>query len=363
METHASVNSLSHIESSAREQAFVHWLRQDCGLANSSFTVLAMAGDASFRRYFRIHTPHTSYVAMDADPERENCHAFIAMADHLRGLGLYTPQVLHRDLTQGFLLLSDFGHATYLKTLTQHNVDHLYRLAIDALIILQQLPKDQHRQFILPTVSEWTLPHFSREWLLQEFDWHREWFLQKLLKLNLDAATDLKLSRCFAILIDSALQQPQVLMHRDYHSANLMVLENDKVGILDFQDAFIGPCTYDLVSMLRDCYIMWPNDRVRELALYYLAQRQTSEDLPILKQVDEATFLRWFDLMGIQRHLKAVFNFARKYVRDGQAQYLNHIPRTLNYVISVSQHYPELSFLHDYLHTNVMPAWEKLCVR
>jgi N-acetylmuramate 1-kinase len=192
--------------------------------------------------------------------------------------------------------------------------------------------------------------------MLKEWAWHKEWVLDKFLGLSSPLA-EKSLDACYELLVESAVTQPQVFMHRDYHSANLMVLPEGKVGILDFQDAFIGPVTYDLVSLLRDCYIDWPRERVRSWALFYL---QTLHDKGLLSHVDDQEFLRWFDLMGMQRHLKALLTFARKHVRDHQSHYLDHIPRTLGYLLNVSQHYPEFTRLHDYLRVTVQPAFERV---
>jgi aminoglycoside/choline kinase family phosphotransferase len=165
-----------------------------------------------------------------------------------------------------------------------------------------------------------------------------------------------ELDQCFAFVVDSVINQPQVFVHRDFHSANLMVLP-DGVGILDFQDAFIGPITYDLVSLLRDAYISWPEERVMHWVLNY---RQRLQRLNMLKNITSAEFLRWFDLMGVERHLKVLFTFARKRIRDNQAHYLHHVPRTLRYLLRVSRSYPELICLHHYLLEVIQPAFARI---
>ena len=310
-----------------RKLALEQWLQSDAGL--SDVKLQPMTGDASFRRYFRVQ----SFVAMDAPPPAENCRPFVAIARALRDMGLQAPAIINADLERGFLLLSDFGNQTYLKALTVENADQLYQLALQALSVMQSCKQ----------VSSHALPLFHADFMWQEWAWHQEWFLQKYLHLNLDndkAALD----QCYALLVASAVEQPQVFMHRDYHSANLMVLP-DEVGILDFQDAFIGPVTYDLASLLRDCYIDWPVQQVEAWALSYLALLQNRGEL---QTISEGKFLRWFDFMGLQRHLKALMTFARKSVRDEQPQYLAHIPRTLNYVVTVSGFYKELEPLHQY---------------
>lgn len=323
----------------SRKSDLIQWLENACQL--SDLTCQAMPGDASFRHYFRIQTPSNSFVAMDAPPPHENCQPFVAIANAFRKQGLQTPVIIQSDIDRGFLLLSDFGDDTYLKKLNADNADALYTNALDALSRLQAC-RD---------VSGWSIPAFTEALMWKEWDGFSEWFAGKWLGVSVDNPA---LKSCFAALIESALSQPQVMMHRDYHSANLMVLGNGEVGILDFQDAFIGPLTYDAVSLLRDCYIDWDDERVRHWALYY---RQKL--MPLGFSCSESVFLRWFDWMGIERHLKALFTFARKQLRDHQPRYLNHVPRTVHYLIQVSHRYPELAVLHDFLTQEIQPAMKE----
>ncbi len=330
---------------SERNLKFQRWLNSVCqsGVASCH----AMQGDASTRQYSRIVTPTGSYVAMDAPPP-ENCRAFVSIASALRALGLHAPEVFAADIQEGFLLLSDFGDTTYLRAMSaEKNIalaDELYIRALRALHLMQSC---RH-------VTQHTLDPFGREWMEREWAWHQDWFLQKLLGLN--SAISPVVHQCYEQLINSALSQPQVFMHRDFHSANLMVLQDKKVGILDFQDAFIGPLTYDAVSLLRDCYIDWPVTNVHEWAAYYAN----------LHGVPVEIFMRWFDWMGLQRHIKALMTFARKAVRDQQPRYLQYVPRTLNYIITVSAAYPELKALHKFYSETVQKALksvELLCVQ
>ena len=223
-----------------RQAALNHWLTTHCQLP--AYQLDAMAGDASFRRYFRVRAGNRQYVAMDAPPERENnCQPFIAIAASLRRQGLQAPEIIASDLTQGFLLMTDFGDSLYLRELTAATVDPLYTIALDALAILQQ-----------STVTDWVVPPFTADFMYRELQLCKDWFLVKHLGLVLNEQTEIMLADFFQFLAASAASQPQALMHRDYHSANLMVLPDQQVGILDFQDAFIGPVTYDLASLLRD---------------------------------------------------------------------------------------------------------------
>jgi len=321
-----------------RQQALVQWLESVAGL--SQVALQPMQGDASFRRYFRVQ----SFVAMDAPPPQENCAPFVAIAHALRGMGVQVPEIIQADIAHGFLLLTDFGDKTYLKTLNSQNADMLYQRALKALAVMQGCQQ----------VPSHTLSLFDADFMRKEWQWHQEWFLQKYLNIDF-ASQQQSLDACYEVLITSAINQPQMFMHRDYHSGNLMVLPNE-VGILDFQDAFIGPVTYDLASLLRDCYIDWPASQVEKWVLDYLALLQKLK--PELQKVSRGQFLRWFDLMGLQRHIKALMTFARKKVRDHQSNYLQHIPRTLNYIVEVSARYDELAPLHQF-YARVKPSCER----
>lgn len=329
----------------SRLNALYAWLTDVCKLKIGK--VQAMPGDASFRRYFRVTHERQTYVAMDAPPELENCIPYIAIAKALRVSGLESPKIIQDNLSQGFLLLSDFGDQQFLKELNSTNVTKLYRLALNALAIMQGC-----RQ-----VDGWKIPLFTVQFMYQELLLFKEWFLQKHLGLTLTASVEKMLVNHFNILVESAANQLQVFMHRDYHSANLMVLPHDHVGILDFQDAFIGPVTYDLVSLLRDCYIDWPEPLVMQFALQYRDQLNLA--------INDNEFLRWFDWMGLQRHMKALLTFSRKYQRDGNANYLRYIPRTLNYIMVISDRYTEFKEFSRFLHAVILPTYEKvshLCV-
>lgn len=316
-----------------RREALQGWARRQLNWPDASLA--PASADASFRRYFRIQRDATSYILMDAPPEREDCEPFVHVTQLLLGLGLHVPEILARDRKQGFLLLSDLGSRLYLHELDEANVDRLYGDALGALATLQA--RD-------PLGS--ALPPYDRKLLMSEMSLFRDWLLGTHLNLLPDDGQRARLQQAFELLADSALQQPQVCVHRDYHSRNLMVSDYHNPGILDYQDAVIGPVTYDLVSLLRDCYISWPRQRVEAWALgYYELAQQTGILRP--GQADERRFLRWFDWMGIQRHLKASGIFARLNHRDGKPGYLDDIPRTLGYVREVTSRYPELDALHS----------------
>ena len=315
------------------------WLVQSCRL---SFEDIAPASaDASFRRYFRVVLRDGStLVAMDAPPEKEDCHPFVAVAGRMRQAGLHVPQIFAQDLAQGFLLLEDLGTRPYLDELNAGSVDSLYGDATRALLRLQ---------VGAPTEG---LPHYDRAMLLREMQLFPDWLLGEHLGLVLDDGEGVMLSDAFDALVDNALAQPVVCVHRDFHSRNLMVVDDDNPGVIDFQDAVAGPLSYDLVSLLRDCYVRWPADQVDAwVADYHAAARGAG----LTGDVDAATLLTWFDLMGVQRHLKAAGIFARLNHRDGKPGYLADIPRTLGYIVEVGQRRQEVAALGCFVAERVLP--------
>ncbi|MCD6039014.1 MAG: hypothetical protein K0S27_414 [Gammaproteobacteria bacterium] len=326
-----------------RTQALYAWVAETRSLANPILQLLP--GDASFRRYFRLHEPGGSYIVMDAPPERENCLPYVAISYALRTHGLLAPEVIAQDLSQGFLLLTDFNDRLLLTELTTVNARVLYTRALDVLMVLQSCRE----------VPGWQIQPFTVDFMYKELKHFQEWYLENYLGLTLSATTKNMLECLFLFLVEMAASQPQVFMHRDYHSANLMVLPNDQIGILDFQDAFIGPVTYDLVSLLRDCYIAWPEEWILKLALQYRDQLG-------ITTVSDSEFLRWFDLMGLQRHLKALLTFSRKYLRDENARYLQHIPRTLTYLTQESRSYRECQPFQKFLYDVMVPAQQEMSI-
>ncbi len=316
-----------------RHAQLQRWLGTDLGIG--TFEIAPASIDASFRRYFRVRTAEASYIAMDAPPTHEDCRSFVQVARMFLALGLHVPEVLAQDLARGFLLLSDLGTLLFLEALSESSVERLYGDALGALLTLQACgPRAE------------VLPAYDRTLLLREMELFREWYLGRHRGLALSPGQHQVLTDTFEQLAGSALEQPRVCVHRDFHSRNLMVTERNNPGILDFQDAVIGPVTYDLVSLLRDCYIAWPRARVEDWALGY---HQLALQSGVLREDNEAQFLRWFDLMGVQRHLKATGIFARLYHRDGKSGYLDDIPRTLGYVREVAARYAELHPLQNLL--------------
>ena len=326
-----------------RKQALHQWLMQKLG---EEVELQPILGDASFRRYFRLQHNSDSFLVMDSPPELEDCHSFIYVARAFLKQGLNVPEIIEADADLGFLLITDFGDQLYHYQLNSDNVDKLYGLALNDLIKIQHCKK----------VENYQLPEFADQAIRQELDNFTEWFVEKYLGMTVTQSLNKVLHETYAVLLANAAVQPQVCVHRDYHSRNLMILPNDKVGILDFQDAVIGPITYDLVSLVRDCYIDWPLEKVEQWASMFY-QKLLAENL--LQDVNQQTFLKWFDLMGMQRHLKATFIFARKYLRDDNSFYLQFIPRTLNYVRYVSAKYIEFYVFHQLLEEQIMPAFQQ----
>jgi aminoglycoside/choline kinase family phosphotransferase len=314
-----------------RTDLMQHWLTHV--LSVPVITLNELSGDASARRYYRIYCDSKSYIVMDAPPEKLSCQSFLTVAALLKNLGVHVPEIIASNLDSGFLLLSDLGDQQYLLALDENNADALYDDALNTLLLLQTNYKDHSHK----------LPEYDQALLMRELEIFNEWVLNRYLQLSLSSAEQDSLSRIFELLCNNALEQPQVLVHRDYHSRNLMVTPFKNPGVLDFQDAVIGPLTYDLVSLLRDCYIDWPQEKIHHWVLHYLTRLENQGFKPM---VDKATFLRWFDLTGIQRHLKAAGLFVRLKLRDGKAGFWQDIPRTLGYLIDTTAHYSELADLN-----------------
>ncbi len=322
-----------------RLQQLEQWLARSCRLPE--FALAPASADASFRRYFRATLPDgNTLIAMDAPPDKEDCRPFVAVAERMRNAGLHAPQIFEQDLARGFLLLEDLGSRSYLAALIPETVESLYRDALAALLRLQTNA---------PVAD---LPRYDRDLLAREMGLFTDWLLGEHLGLTVSGEEQATLAATFELLIDNALAQPMVCVHRDYHSRNLMVVGVDNPGVIDFQDAVAGPITYDLVSLLRDCYVAWPGAQVDAWVEGYHRQAQAAG---LLEGVDAATFLAWFDLMGVQRHLKAAGIFARLNHRDGKAGYLADIPRTLGYILEVGQRRAGVSALAGYIAGQVLP--------
>ncbi|HVL57844.1 MAG TPA: phosphotransferase [Burkholderiaceae bacterium] len=291
-------------------------------------TLRPASDDASFRRYFRIDSgdpSQRSLILMDAPPPMEDTATFARVAELFLAAGVTVPHVLERDTERGLLLLTDFGSDTYLERLDDASAPSLYRDALASLVTLQNASR--------PSV----LPDYDRALLLRELSLYPDWYVARHRQVALSEADRQVLADAFELILRNNLAQPRVYVHRDYHSRNLMVLQTDRnPGVLDFQDAVYGPITYDLVSLLRDAYVCWDEERVLDWAIrYWEAARAAS--LPV--NPDFGEFYRDFEWMGLQRHLKVLGIFARLNYRDGKPRYLQDMPRVLDYVLAVAGRY------------------------
>lgn len=314
-----------------RAQLLQDWLNSLFDIVENSFSMVS--GDASFRRYFRFIAKNEmgldqiSLIAVDAPPELEDSQRFIDIALLLADNNLPAPKI-YISSNDGFYVQQDFGDQLLNSALTENSADHLYSVAMNYIVDLQQ-------------VDASNLPTYNSNLIQAEMRLFSDWFITKHLNYTLTNQDKNILDSTYSFLESNALEQPQVFVHRDYHSRNLMVLDNDHLGIIDFQDAVLGPISYDLVSLLRDCYIEWPQEKIESWLKQFLNK------LP--GQYDIAQFDRWFDLMGMQRHLKAIGIFSRLNYRDSKPSYMNDIPRTMNYVLTVSDKYDELKPFHTFV--------------
>lgn len=323
---------------SSRYALLESWLESVCG---PGIRIEPASEDASFRRYYRAYLPGgETRVVMDAPPERENCAPFVRLAQVFAELGVHVPHVFAGDIERGLLLLEDLGSRHYLDELDANSVHRLYGDALSTLIMIQAGGTDLG------------LPRYDRDLLTCELQIFSEWLVDQHLGLDWSPAELTTLRATFENLILSALEQPQVLVHRDFHSRNLLLAAPPSPGVIDFQDAVWGPVTYDPVSLLRDCYIDWPVTQVEHWARGY---RELALQSGVLRPAHEVDFMRWFDWMGMQRHLKAAGIFARLYRRDGKRGYLADIPRTLGYVVQVAARYPELQAFGQIIRRRLLP--------
>jgi len=328
-------------ETDARLALITDWLTSTLRLPVRALR--SASSDASFRRYFRVFLERSTYIVMDAPADKEDVRPYLKVSGLLEGIGVHVPHVYESDVARGLLLLEDLGNTQYLARLNAgDDPEPLYR---DALAALAQI---QVRG--LPASAE--LAPYGRGELMRELSLMPEWFLGRHLALALSAEEAQRLAATFEFLIREALAQPAVFVHRDYHARNLMLLDERNPGIIDFQDALRGPIGYDLVSLLKDCYIAWPRARVTHWVERYRAQLLAAGGAA---GADEAQFLRWFDLIGVQRHVKVLGIFCRLWYRDGKGGYLPDLPRTLDYVRETCTLYPELHAFGHWLEARVVP--------
>ena len=321
-----------------RQQQLTEWLHSL--FPNERITLSPASADASFRRYFRASfADGQTRIVMDAPPQREDCRPFLHIAKLFEDAGTHVPHVYAQDMEQGFLLLSDLGNTTYLQALSGGETGiarTLYGDATDALINIQLASRDNE------------LPPYDEALLKREMRLFPEWYITKHLNVTLTDAQNSKLEEVFARIIANNLAQPRVYVHRDYHSRNLMKLEDSNPGILDFQDAVYGPITYDLASLFKDAYICWKEADIIDWLIRYW-EKARKAGLPLHNDFSE--FYRDYEWMGVQRHLKVLGIFARLYHRDGKDGYLKDLPLVMSYLRTACARYIDLKPLLNLLDT------------
>lgn len=331
--------------SNLRTSALLTWLERH--FCTNNLSLLPLTGDAGFRCYFRFYINEKSFIAVDAPVKLSNNQAFVDIQTILEASGVTVPNIIACDLEQGFLCLTDFGDTVLAQRLSANNMQHYYSKALDTLNKIAKSPMSSVQH----------LPVYDAKFIHTELNIFTQWLLNQHLNIHLSKAENEDLTRCFTLLTSAIIEQPQVFMHRDYHSRNIMLINDDQLGIIDFQDAVQGPITYDLVSLLRDCYVRWPSELIAPLIENYrllaLSQKQQAN-------ISQEKWQYWFDFTGLQRHIKASGIFARLYHRDNKPGYLADIPLTLSYIQDISAQYDQLSFLHQLVKNRVLPALNKL---
>lgn len=314
-------------------------------VVDDDFRLLSASDDASFRRYFRGIVDGTSYILVDAPPDKEDNESFVTVHQRLSDAGVLVPKIFAADMQLGYLLLSDLGDQLLLPKLKKSSAADRQDLYITALKTLERLLTAEGDQ----------LPRYDAERLETEMSLFPDWFVTQQLQLSMDTDAQTLFRRVNEVLIDNALAQPTVFVHRDFHARNLMLQEGGQIAVIDFQDAVVGPVTYDLVSLLKDCYWQLPRSSVLALVEYY---RQR-----VMPETPADEFVRWFDLMGLQRHLKCAGIFSRLNLRDGKPDYLGDIPLVISYLLEVTDLYldlyPELGGFGGWLRQNVEPAMKR----
>ncbi len=294
-----------------------------------NYKIELACADASFRKYYRLKNEHETLIFMDSSLEKTSLAPFVKVTNKLLKAGVNAPQILEKNLDDGFLILKDFGNTHYLNVLNETNFKHLYMQAMDAIIAMQKAD-----------ISE--LPIYDKAFLHFEMDLMQEWYLTKLLKKELDNEQKEIINITLNKISDIVLSQPQnVFVHRDFHSRNIMLTSENSIGVIDYQDAMNGAITYDLVSLLKDCYIEFEKDEIDKLVLVF-------RDKLGLK-VEDTEFIKWFDFMGMQRHIKVLGIFARLFIRDGKDGYLKDIPLTFKYLLNTASLYEETKPLAELL--------------
>lgn len=346
------------------EQALFSWAQEQLTHLNWKITEplkaplqgRALAGDAGQRSYYRLPT-EPALLAVFAPPSSEENPLFVSIARYLREQGVHTPNVIAADYERGFMLQEDFGDALYSVELDAGSADLLYGEAMMSLLRLQQCPVTTIADASVADESaSLTLGSYDQPRLRTEMRLFDEWFVPELLGYELNDDERALLDGLYTQLESEAMRQPQTWVHRDYHSRNLIYREGNAPGVIDFQGALRGPITYDLVSLLRDCYLRWEPEQVERWALSY---GNMAVEVGLMAPVTQHQFLRWFDWMGLQRQLKVLGIFSRLSLRDGKNNYLADLPLVIRYLLEVSDNYVELDAFRDWFIRRLLPLCEQ----
>jgi len=319
------------LDSLKRTDLLKDWLFKKLEL---DFSISTASSDASFRRYFRVKTVEDSFIVMDAPPENESIEAFLKISQILNATNVNVPDIYEEDNALGFILMQDFGNSTYLDVLSEDNQQRLYSDAIESLFQMQKFVKKDLCQA------------YTQKILFDEMALFIEWYLKKYKKIELSNKENEQLLNCFETISKKVLSQEKFFVHRDYHSRNLMNQKSNNPGILDFQDALVGPVTYDLVSLLKDAYIEWNEEIVLDHVVRYWEKANTNK---LITNLEFSPFYKDFECMGIQRHLKILGIFARLSIRDNKNQYLENIPLVEKYLMDATERYRDFHQLRNFL--------------
>ena len=325
------------------QQNFSNWIEWSlplCVSVSGQLHLEPLAGDAGFRRYFRVNSK-PSIIAVSSPPEKEKNPEYVNLSLFLQSQGLITPKIHGINFTHGYMLVEDFGCTLFRQQLETSDPDVLYYQAETELLKIQ-----------CATDSSPTIPLHDHNKMGEELALFEQWFLNSLLDYQLNADEKRLLHDFFEVLKNSAKQQPQVIIHADYHSRNLMILDGGKLGVIDFQDAMLGAITYDLVSLLKDCYIRWPASWVAKRVQMY---KQRLEKAGLLANIDDKQFAQWFDFMGLQRHIKVLGIFSRLALRDSKDGYLKDISLVVHYCLEASERYPQAIQFNQWFKDRIMP--------
>ena len=312
-----------------RKRLAKRWLNRLFG--DGHYTINRLGGDASFRRYYRLHCRRKTFLLMDAPPDKEDCYRFIDIGARLSAVGIKTPVIHRANMESGFLLLEDFGDQSYYHAISDKSADRMYR---EALTMLDDISRAETNN----------LPAYGRALITEEVRLFFDWYCKRHLRLDMGDAERRLFNDLSDLLANAMLEQPQVFAHGDYHCRNLMCCGN-QFGVLDYQDASRGALLYDVASLCKDCYLRWPAAQADEWLAFWW--RRTGSRYAL--GADMELCRRWFDLTAVQRHLKAAGIFARLNYRDGKPAYLRDIPRTLSYVVETAERHPELHAFRDFL--------------